>query len=144
MVKDILVPVDGSPQAKAALKYALEEFSNAAITILHVIQLPEGYWAAFAESEDKLPGYETAHNHAQNVLEAAAQQASEYDHKVDKVLKIGHPAREIVNYAIENRCDQIVIGSHGRKRAGRILVGSVSEKVVRDAPMTVVVVHEDN
>lgn len=64
MVKDILVPVDDSPQAKAALNYALEEFPEASITTLHVIQLPEGYWAAFAESEEDLPGYETAHRYA--------------------------------------------------------------------------------
>lgn len=143
MIKDILVPVDESPQAKAALEYALEEFPEATITALHVIHLPEGYWSAFTEAEEDLPGYETVHSHAQDILEAAVQQAAESDHDIDTVVKIGDPAHTIVNYAIENDFDQIVIGSHGRKRASRLLFGSVSEKVVRTAPMTVVVVHEE-
>ncbi|WP_276256719.1 universal stress protein [Halomontanus rarus] len=143
MVKDILVPVDDSPQAKAALEYALKEFPEAAITAIHVVHLPEGYWAAFARSEDELPGYKRVHSHARELLETTVQQASEHEHKMDTVVKTGDPAREIVDYAIEHGFDQIVIGSHGRKRAGRLLFGSVSEKVVRNAPMTVVVVHEE-
>lgn len=142
MDKNILVPMDDSPQAEAALRYALEEFPEAAITAFHVVRLPEGYWPAFVESDEDLPGYKAAQNHAQDLLEAAVQTASDYDRKIDTVMEFGDPSREIVEYAIEHGFDQIVIGSHGRKGASRILLGSVSEKVVRRTPMTVVVVHE--
>ncbi|AHG00441.1 universal stress protein UspA [Halostagnicola larsenii XH-48] len=142
MVDNVLVPVDDSPQASAALEYALEEFPEASITALHVIELPEGYWMAFVNSEDDFPGYEKAHSRANALLEDAVEQVSDTDRDIETAVKTGKPAREIVEHAVENGFDQIVIGSHGRKRAGRLLFGSVSESVVRTAPMTVVVVHD--
>lgn len=142
MVRKTLVPMDDSPQAEAALEYALEEFPESEITVLHVIQFPEGYWTAFLESETDLPGYERAQAHAREVLEAAERIASDAEHVIDTTTTTGDPAHNIVEYAIENGFDQIVMGSHGRQGTSRLLLGSVSEKVVRRAPMTVVVVHE--
>ncbi|KDE59946.1 universal stress protein UspA [Halostagnicola sp. A56] len=142
MVEQILVPIDDSPQATAALEYALAEFPEASITAIHVIELPEGYWAAFTSSAEEFPGYERANRHATDLLEETVEQASDADRDVETVVETGKPAHEIVEYAVENDVEQIVIGSHGRKRAGRLLFGSVSESVVRTAPMTVVVVHD--
>lgn len=142
MVDNILVPVDDSPQASAALEYALEEFPEASITALHVIELPEGYWMAFVNAEDDFPGSEQAHSRANGLLEDTVEKASNTDRDIETVVETGKPAQEIVEHASENGFDQIVIGSHGRKRAGRLLFGSVSESVVRTAPMTVVVVHD--
>ncbi|SFS64778.1 universal stress protein [Halostagnicola kamekurae] len=142
MVEQILVPMDDSPQATAALEYALAEFPEASITAIHVIELPEGYWAAFVKSEDDFPGHEQAHNRANDLLEETVERASDADRDIETVVETGKPAHEIVEHAVENDVDQIVIGSHGRKRAGRLLFGSVSESVVRTAPMTVVVVHD--
>ncbi|NUB89742.1 universal stress protein [Haloterrigena sp. SYSU A558-1] len=142
MARKTLVPVDGSPQADAALRYALEEFPEAEITVLHVIRLPKGYWSVLAESETEFPGHERAEEHARTLLEAAENTASSFDHSVDTTIERGDPSREIVDYAVANGVDQIVMGSHGRQGASRLLFGSVAESVVRRAPMTVVVVHE--
>ncbi|SNZ12913.1 Nucleotide-binding universal stress protein, UspA family [Natronoarchaeum philippinense] len=142
MIESILVPVDESPQSAAAFEYALDEFPDAAITALHVIHLPEGYWAAFSDSDTGLPGYDNATTQARELLDGITETADERDREVDTTVETGDAGREIVDYAIENDIDQIVMGSHGRDRAGRLLFGSVAEKVVRNAPMTVVVVHE--
>lgn len=142
MVERVLVPTDGSPQAEAALEYALETFPDVSITALHVVRLPDGYWATFAESEADLPGYEGARDRAREVLDAAERTAAEYDREIDTVVRTGEPPREIVGYATDEGVDQIVVGSHGRTGVSRVLLGSVSERVVRRAPMTVVVVRE--
>ncbi|QLG48527.1 universal stress protein [Natrinema halophilum] len=142
MVRKTVVAVDGSPQASAALAYALEEFPESSITALHVVRLPEGYWTSFTDSETELPGYENAQESARELLESAEQTAAESDRELETVVETGKPAREIVDYAVENGFDQIVIGSHGRTGVDRVLLGSVSEQVVRRAPMTVAVVHE--
>lgn len=142
MARKTLVPMDDSPQAEAALAYALEEFPEAAVTAMHVVRLPEGYWSAFAGSEEELPGYERAHDRARALLESAARTAADGGRDIETVVKRGKPAREIVEYATENGFDQIVMGSHGRHGVDRVLLGSVSESVIRRAPMTVVVVHE--
>ncbi|WP_121743692.1 universal stress protein [Natronorubrum halophilum] len=142
MARKTVVPFDDSPQANAALRYALEEFPDAEITVLHVIRLPEGYWTIFVDSEEDFPGHERAEEHAYKLLESAEEISSSYDHPIDTTFKRGDPAREIVEFAVTNDFDQIVMGSHGRQGASRLLFGSVAEQVVRRAPMTVVVVHD--
>ncbi|ADB63794.1 UspA domain protein (plasmid) [Haloterrigena turkmenica DSM 5511] len=142
MTRKTLVPVDGSPQAEAALQYALKEFPDAEITVLHVVQLPEGYWSLFVESEAEFPGHERAEERARELFDAAEQRAASVDHPIETTIEMGDPAREIVEYAVTNDFDQIVMGSHGRHGVDRLLFGSVAETVVRRAPMTVVVVHE--
>lgn len=52
----------------------------------------------------------------------------------------GDPAAEIVRYATDAGMDLIVMGTHGRTGVERLLMGSVAEKVMRDAPCSVLVV----
>lgn len=59
---------------------------------------------------------------------------------VHHVLLEGDPATEIVRYAQEVRADRIVMGTHGRTGTERLLMGSVAERVLRDAPCSVLVV----
>src|SRR5205807_10460837 len=59
---------------------------------------------------------------------------------VRHVFLEGEPATEIVRYARESGVDRIVMGTHGRTGTERLLMGSVAEKVLRDAPCSVLVV----
>jgi nucleotide-binding universal stress UspA family protein len=59
---------------------------------------------------------------------------------VDHEFMEGDPATEIVNYASDANVDLIVMGTHGRTGVERLLMGSVAEKVMRDAPCSVLVV----
>ena len=59
---------------------------------------------------------------------------------VTHVLLDGDPAGEIVRYAADAAVDVIVLGAHGRTGVERLLMGSVAEKVMRDAPCSVLVV----
>jgi nucleotide-binding universal stress UspA family protein len=62
-------------------------------------------------------------------------------------LEVGNPAIEILRVAREVQCDMIVMGTHGRRGAARLLMGSVAEHVVRKAHCPVLVVtipHPEN
>ena len=59
---------------------------------------------------------------------------------VSHVMLEGDPAGEIVRYAKDAGIDQIVIGTHGRTGLERLLMGSVAERVLRDASCSVLVV----
>jgi len=59
---------------------------------------------------------------------------------VNHVCLQGDPAAEIVRYARDAGIDVIVMGTHGRTGLERLLMGSVAEKVLRDAPCSVMVV----
>jgi nucleotide-binding universal stress UspA family protein len=61
---------------------------------------------------------------------------------VHKVVRVGVPADEILEYINENGIDLVVIGSHGRSGLMHLLMGSVSEKVVRRAPCAVLIARE--
>ncbi len=59
---------------------------------------------------------------------------------VDHHLLEGDPASEIVRFANNAHADLIVMGTHGRTGVERVLMGSVAEKVMHDAPCSVLVV----
>ncbi|HET9958199.1 MAG TPA: universal stress protein [Polyangiaceae bacterium] len=57
-------------------------------------------------------------------------------------LRLDAPAQEVAQLAADLEADLVVVGTHGRKGATRLLVGSVAEGVVRLAPCPVLVVRE--
>lgn len=60
---------------------------------------------------------------------------------VEARLVEGDAATEILHVAQDGPCDLIVMGTHGRKRASGQVIGSVAEKVIRNAPCPVIVVR---
>ena len=61
--------------------------------------------------------------------------------RVDKRIEVGDVGGTICRVAADLNVDVIVVGSHGRGTIARILLGSVSEQVVRHAPCPVLVVR---
>jgi len=138
----ILVPIDGSKQADDALEYALEEFVDADITVINVIDpIEAGYTAQATVPGYSEEWYEQAKQGADELFEEAQEVASGYDHPLDTATEVGRPSRTIVDYAEEHGFDHIVMGSHGRSGVSRILLGSVAENVVRRSPMPVTIVR---
>jgi nucleotide-binding universal stress UspA family protein len=54
----------------------------------------------------------------------------------------GRPGTEIVDFAVDNNIDLIVMASHGRSGISRLLLGSIAEEVMRKAPCPVLVVKQ--
>jgi nucleotide-binding universal stress UspA family protein len=66
---------------------------------------------------------------------------SERDHaKIDLHLEVGDPAVSIVQAAHRVSADLVVMGTHGRTGARRMVLGSVAERVVRLSPCPVLVI----
>ncbi|WP_254765798.1 universal stress protein [Salinilacihabitans rarus] len=138
----ILVPYDGSAPAKDAVRYALETYPDATFTLFHVVPVPEGYWAAFEDSQTPTPGYDRARERGEELLAEAAEIAAEgdADATVETEIATGRPKHAIAERAESGEFDAVVMGSHGREGAERILLGSVAENVVRRSPIPVVTV----
>lgn len=136
----ILVPYDGSHPAQKAVEHAVRNASDEEIILLRVIEAADGSLeAGFELVQEKLTEMEG---------EGAAELSEELETLLDAEnvefrieTVVGKPAREVVSYAEEHDVSHIVIGSHGRKGASRVLLGSVAETVVRRAPTTVTVVR---
>ncbi|GAB6863224.1 universal stress protein [Haloplanus litoreus] len=142
MTKRLLVPIDGSDPADAALSFALEEYPDADITLLSVIDPTDvGYGSIEAAPSTFEHLQETAKDRTEQVLEDAKARAEEAGVEVSTETVIGMPSRAIVEWAENNDVDGIVIGSHGREGVTRVLLGSVAETVVRRSPVPVTVVR---
>ncbi|MDG5821573.1 universal stress protein [Natronococcus sp. A-GB7] len=139
MGNPILVPHDGSEQADAALRFALETFPDASIVVLHVVEPFPDHTDAGVENGGRWR--DRADEFANAVFDDVRAVAGEVDRSVDTEWRYGRPRHVIVRYAEEHDVDHVVIGSHGRDGLDRILLGSVAETVVRRAPVPVTVVR---
>ncbi|MFW6384881.1 MAG: universal stress protein [Halodesulfurarchaeum sp.] len=139
-MRSILVPIDDSNSSHAALEYALETFGDDEITLLHVIDPNDPVYGEVSVAGYSEEWFEMAkRENVEDLFEDARELAS--GENVSTAVEVGSPAREIVEYAQTHDVDHIVIGSHGRSGVTRLLLGSVSEMVVRRAPVPVTVVH---
>jgi len=142
MVKRLLVPVDGSDPADTALEFALEEYPDAEITALSVIDPTDvGYGSIEAAPSTFEHLQENAEERTRAVLDDAESRAADHGMEITTETVIGMPSRVIVEWAENNDVDGIVIGSHGRQGVTRVLLGSVAESVVRRSPVPVTVVR---
>ncbi len=129
-VKKILYPTDFSSYSNQAYFHALglAEQYRASLTILYVYQ--PGSEGADGSGGDR--------RYWKNQLEQV--RPANPGIAVSHVFLEGDPASEIVRYAADAAVDVIVLGTHGRTGVERLLMGSVAEKVMRDAPCSVLVV----
>ena len=120
----ILVPLDGSPEARAALPYAAALATPGTEIILLTVTRSSG--DADAARAD---------------LETAAQRLRVAGQMVRTEVVVGNPARRIVDAAADLRPEVIVMASHGRGALGRLIYGSVADQVGRESPVPVMVVR---
>jgi len=144
----ILVPVDFSDNAKAALQYArmLADKFGAEVHVLHVYPEP-----AYI-TPDMVMAYSPG-TVAQGVLEfVRGQAARDLDAFLDAVgkegsglvtgrLETGDPFRRIIEVATLGHYDLLVMGTHGRTGISHLLLGSVAERVVRHSPCPVLTIR---
>jgi nucleotide-binding universal stress UspA family protein len=141
----VLVATDGSPRSIAAAKAAGTLLRSAdQVTLVSVLtEVPGDDAGGFegsvfsAGEQDALWKQELAE--AGEELERTA--AALTNAKIDKRIEVGDVAGTICRVAADLHTDVIVVGSHGRGAIERILLGSVSEQIVRHAPCPVLVVR---
>ncbi len=148
MFSKILYPTDFSEVAGKALAYIkkLREAGCGEVMILHVIDEREiqgivawssisGNWPVDLDSELK-----KREQHHLAELKKIARELEEGGCQVKAIVREGHPAQEILKLAEEEKADAIIIGSHGKSNLKEMLLGSVSESVIRKSPIPVLVI----
>lgn len=144
MGKHVLVPVDDSERSMEAFDYAVQEYGSDTITALTVID-PHHYYAttgldgaSYNTIEQIKSSFEAR---GKDLLESVESKATEQGVDIETELAFGPVADTIVSQANGLNVDHIVMGSHGRSGASRILLGSVAETVTRRAPVSVTIVR---
>lgn len=137
MCDRILVPVDGSDLATAALDHALEFATarDATVSLLSVADTNE-------PSQTRLGTdvVDVLEREGEATVSDARERAEEYDVTVTTDVVQGIPHEAIVEYAATRDIDLVVMGTHGRDGLERYVLGSVAERVVNTAPMPVLTV----
>jgi nucleotide-binding universal stress UspA family protein len=137
--RKILVAVDGSADAAAALHHAatLARDQHASLIVLTVVPAsppqvaaPGAVAPSAAETDD---AYGRILRRAVDALPA--------DIGVETRIARGRPAKAIVEVALESRCDLIVMGAHGHGRLHHALIGSVSDAVLRVSDLPVLLMR---
>jgi nucleotide-binding universal stress UspA family protein len=141
--RNILVAIDGSPTATAALEEAIDlaRSDGARLVLLSVATPPR--WRFTGPTYVPYPTDEELQGAAWAVL-ARAEAFVPGDVPVSSVVRIGSPAAEIVRRAVEGGHDLIVMGSRGHGLLGSLLLGSVSRAVVARSPVPVLVSRRDS
>ena len=138
MYKRILVAVDGSDTSNKALVAALQlaREADARVRLLQVFDALD-YLSGFETSGDLL---QVAHGYAQKVLDDAQAIAQAAGVRVDTRLvdSMGERLGAVVaDEAAAWEADLVVVGTHGRRGVGRVLLGSGAEQVIRLSPVPV-------
>lgn len=133
-VKHILCPVDFSDTSKRALKNAITMAYRfkAELTILSVCELQGSAW--FTSKEDrKLENDKRCADH-KSKFDEFLRDIKMSDLKWNKEIRSGNPAEEILKAVSEKDIDLLVMGTTGKTGLSRLVIGSVTEKVIREVP----------
>jgi len=131
MAGKILLATDGSEPAKDAATHAIQVAKALGLSLvaLRVVDIERYTYDWEAVREDVTKELET---HAQRVLDDVKDAATSSGVEVDTQLRHGDSSREIIRFAQDDpEVVLVVMGSAGRRRLGRQLIGSTAERVVR-------------
>ena len=145
MYKEILVPLDGSELAEAAVPHAVElaKAFNASVTLLSVVE-PVGVHAqpgAIGPVISVALNIEEEMDRIREYLHGVAERYKDYNVEIKKVVREGDPASIICDYAHETNADLIVMSTHGRSGIQRWVYGSVADRVLRAAKIPVLLIR---
>ena len=140
-LRNILLPTDFSDASLPASQYALAmgQLFRATVHVLHIIEDPVVYSPMFESYQ--LPDRQQFEMYAQDRLENWIPAEESEGCRLELQWLHGSPVRKIIEYARDCSIDLIVMGTHGRGGAGRFVLGSVAENVVRATPCPVLTVH---
>lgn len=143
MVRHILVAVDASDGARRAAAFARELAAQlqARLTLLHVLEPIAAVTVGFPEA------YGLAHRtESPEEIERVKALLAEMVHdfppdRLDTAIEYGSPAQVICDQAVARDADLVVVGARGTGTLGRLLLGSISDRVVHECRRSVTVVH---
>ncbi len=145
----ILIGTDGSDFSHEAVSMACKTIADPANTEVKIISVFQTYFPldAYSQSPEYSVVYETA---MRTIADKSANEAvlaiQEYfpssEINVSCLVKSGTSDQVIIETAQEWNADLIVVGSHGRGFWGRVMIGSVSDSLVHNAPCSVLVVRK--
>ncbi|MFZ3063836.1 MAG: universal stress protein [Nitrospirota bacterium] len=136
MYNRIIAATDGSRYSKSAVDEAIKiaKASKGNLIIVSAVDINEEFESEAPELTERFERQFKA------MVERITKQAKAKGVKAEGIVKIGEPYNVIISAAKAKKADLIVMGSHGRRGLSRLLMGSVTERVIGHAKCAVLVV----
>jgi nucleotide-binding universal stress UspA family protein len=135
----ILVGIDDSGPSDAAVATVLTMPPEDRQQLTFCSVADEHLMGAWTEVESGM--VQVLQADAQSVVNKALAVANDGNVRADGYVLAGSPTDALLNFAVQKQVDLIVVGSHGRRGAQRVILGSLAEALVRTAPVPVLVVR---
>lgn len=139
MYDGILLPTDGSEAAEAMLTHGIKHAQkwDATVHALYVVDETESSTTIVGTDDD---ARHRLTEQGEAAVDEIAERANGADVEVTTAVREGTPHKEILAHADERDADMIVMSTHGRTGVSRVLIGSVTERVIRlsDCPVLAV------
>jgi nucleotide-binding universal stress UspA family protein len=148
-MKQVLIAVDYDLAAEkvAETGYTIAKAFGSRITLLHVVSDPSYYYSTeyapiLGFTGFSVKGFEHAIEEIRETGGEFLETVKEHlkDDAVETIVKEGDAAEMILETAKEINADMIIMASHGRKGLERLLVGSVSENVLRHSAFPILII----
>jgi len=143
VLRKILIATDGSETAEKAADFGVQiaGLSGAKVYAVYVIDTTPYYSIPLDQIWSK-EVYEQLEQMGNEITSNVEKTAKAAGLEAESIVLKGDPAQRIVNFAEEQSVNMIIVGSHGIGGFERLVIGSVSEKVVRHAKIPVLVFRE--
>jgi nucleotide-binding universal stress UspA family protein len=143
-IRKILLPTDFSPCSERAIEYsaALAKRLGTSVHLIHTLDGPtvaRGLWDPAVHDARRR---DRAYHAAKGRLAEVAQRLLPLATAVSAEVREGDAAEEIIKAAVDYGCDLVVMATHGRTGLPHLVMGSVAEAVIREAPCPVLTVRQ--
>ena len=140
-MKRILIPTDFSKYADEAIEVGAEiaKKNDCEIILIHMLELP-GQMNDAIKGETSIPEIMLFKRKAEETLKNIKNRPYLAGIKITEVVRLDNAYQGINNYIKQNSMDLIVMGSHGATGINEIIIGSNTEKVVRQSETPVLVI----
>lgn len=138
MFDQILFPTDGSEGADVALDHVLD-VANANGSTVHLLNVADTTQDSVVQVRGDV--IDVLENEGEEIVAQAAERSRE--RRIESVTEVlqGDPYRTIIDYATDRDIDLIAIPTHGRRGLERLLLGSTTERVVRQSDVPVLTIR---
>jgi nucleotide-binding universal stress UspA family protein len=140
--KLIVVGIDGSEQSRhaAALGAAMARSSGAKLQLMTVVRPPEGWWGIVGSPPTPSALGQSLTDAQRLILDTITEEVDLEGVDYETIEEIGDPARMLLAYCEESEADLLIVGKRGASLIERLVLGSVANRVLHEAPCPVTLV----
>ncbi|MDR1819690.1 MAG: universal stress protein [Methanobrevibacter sp.] len=133
MIKNLMIPSDGSKYSQKAIDFGIELASKIGANVI----------AVYIIDENTTYSYDSLEDEGNKILHNITKKANEYGVEVAEHLITGDPLRDMKIIAIKTNADGIIVNIHGKNDAEKGIFGSVADRIIKTFEIPVIIIKNE-